>query len=299
MRHCFVYTPPDYDRDVTKRYPVLYLLHGYREGESGWGNQGHAGLIIDNLLAEDKAKPFIIVMENSGTTGDLSKHGGLAGFDFGIFEHILLEDVIPYVDSNFRTIADQPHRAMAGLSMGGMQTKRVTLANLNTFSHIGLFSGGSISMSDVDKAPGFKEKVKLVFVGYGSRELDKDHSAFGGDPRVNTEALKQAGINSVFYISPNTATNGRAGGAVYMSLLLCFSVMLQLVSEGQALADPLSWDPMTSPPLTTRLPGSGTREKISLTVLLLLFSMTPKRSPRVGRCWFIHLPVIHPTESTR
>lgn len=205
IRHCFVYTPPDYDRNVTKRYPVLYLLHGYREGESGWSNQGRAGLIMDNLLADGKTRPFIIVMENSGTTGDLSKQGGLAGFDFRIFEHILLEDVIPYIDSNFRTIADQPNRAMAGLSMGGMQTKRITLANLNTFSHIGLFSGGSISTNDVDKASGFKEKIKLVFVGYGSRELDKDHSAFGGDPSVNTEALKQAGINSVFYVSPNTA----------------------------------------------------------------------------------------------
>jgi enterochelin esterase-like enzyme len=205
IRHCFVYTPPDYDKDVTKRYPVLYLQHGYREGESGWGNQGHAGLIIDNLIAEGKAKPFIIVMENGGTSGDLSKQGGLAGFDFGIFEHILLEDVIPYIDANFRTIADQPHRAMAGLSMGGMQTKRITLANLNMFSHIGLFSGGSISVNDVDKTPGFKDKVKLVFVSYGSRELGRDHSAFGGDPRVNTEALKQAGINSVFYVSPNTA----------------------------------------------------------------------------------------------
>ena len=205
IRHCFIYTPPDYDKDVNKRYPVLYLLHGYREGESGWSGQGHAGRIMDNLLAEGKSKPFIIVMENSGTTGDLSKQGGLGGFDFSKFEHILLEDVIPYIDSNFRTIADQPHRAMAGLSMGGMQTRRITLANLNTFSHIGLFSGGSISANDVDKAPGFKEKIKLVFVGYGSRELEKDHSAFGGDPRVNTGALKQAGINSVFYVSPNTA----------------------------------------------------------------------------------------------
>jgi len=205
IRHCFVYTPPDYDKDVTKHYPVLYLQHGYREGESGWSNQGHAGLIMDNLLAEGKTKPFIIVMENGGTSGDLSKHGGLGGFDFGIFEHILLEDVIPYIDANFRTIADQPHRAMAGLSMGGMQTKRITLANLNMFSHIGLFSGGSISTDDVDKASGFKDKVKLVFVSYGSRELGKDHGAFGGDPKVSTEALKQAGINSVFYVSPNTA----------------------------------------------------------------------------------------------
>lgn len=205
IRHCFVYTPPDYDKDVTKRYPVLYLQHGYREGESGWGDQGHAGLIMDNLLAEGKANPFIIVMENGGTSGDLSKQGGLGGFDWGKFEHILLEDVIPYIDTNFRTIADQSHRAMAGLSMGGMQTKRITLANLDKFSHIGLFSGGSISMDDVDKTPGFKDKVKLVFVGYGSRELGENHRGFGGDPKANTDSLKQAGINSVFYVSPNTA----------------------------------------------------------------------------------------------
>ncbi|HJV77452.1 MAG TPA: alpha/beta hydrolase-fold protein [Paludibacter sp.] len=205
IRHCFVYTPPEYDKDVTKRYPVLYLQHGYREGESGWGNQGHASLIMDNLLADDKAKPFIIVMENGGISGDLSKSGGLAGYDFGVFEHIVLKDVIPYIDANFRTIADQPHRAMAGLSMGGMQTKHITLNNFNTFSYIGLFSGGSISVDDLNKAPGFKNKVKLVFVGYGSRELGNDHSAFGGDPRANTEALRQAGLNSVFYVSPNTA----------------------------------------------------------------------------------------------
>jgi len=205
IRHCFVHTPPEYDKDVTKRYPVLYLQHGYREAESGWGNQGHAGLIMDNLLADGKAKPFIIVMENGGISGDLSKSGGFAGYDFGIFEHIVLEDIIPYIDANFRTIADQPHRAMAGLSMGGMQTKHITLDNVNMFSHIGLFSGGSISMGDVNKVSGFKEKVKLVFVSYGSRELKMDHSAFGGNPKVNADSLQQAGINSVFYVSPNTA----------------------------------------------------------------------------------------------
>ncbi len=205
IRHCFVYTPPDYNKDVTKRYPVLYLQHGYREGESGWSDQGHAGLIMDNLIAEGRSNPFIIVMENGGITDDLSKQGGLDGFDWGKFEHILLEDVITYIDSNFRTIADQSHRAMAGLSMGGMQTKNITLANPDMFSYIGLFSGGSISKEDMDKVPGFKDKFKLVFVSYGSRELDGDHHVFGGDPKVNTDALKQAGVNSTFYVSPNTA----------------------------------------------------------------------------------------------
>ena len=80
--------------------------------------------------------------------------------------------MIPYIDANFRTLSDQPHRAMAGLSMGGMETRQITLKNLDKFSHIGLFSGGSISPDDVNNTPGFKEKVKLVFVSYGSRELD-------------------------------------------------------------------------------------------------------------------------------
>jgi enterochelin esterase-like enzyme len=118
---------------------------------------------------------------------------------------VLVDELIPYVDGNFRTMADQPHRAMAGLSMGGMETKMITLKNLGKFSHIGLFSGGSISMDDVNNTPGFKEKVKLVFVSYGSRELGGDRTNRGGDPKANSEALKVAGINSHFYVSPNTA----------------------------------------------------------------------------------------------
>jgi enterochelin esterase-like enzyme len=114
--------------------------------------------------------------------------------------------LIPYIDANYRTLTDQAHRAMAGLSMGGMATRQITLANLDMFSHIGIFSGGSISMDDVDNTPGFKDKVKLVFVGYGSRELgNRVGGGVGGDPKENTAALKQAGINSAFYVSENTA----------------------------------------------------------------------------------------------
>jgi enterochelin esterase-like enzyme len=95
---------------------------------------------------------------------------------------------------------------MAGLSMGGMETKMITLANLDKFSHIGLFSGGTFSVEDVNNTPGFKEKVKLVFVSFGSRELGGGRRGFfGGDPKANAEALKQAGVNSVFYVSQNTA----------------------------------------------------------------------------------------------
>ena len=202
-RRAFVYTPPGYDQNSQERYPVLYLQHGWGENEYGWGVQGRAAWIMDNLIAENKSRPFIIVM-TYGMTND-TRPGGLRSFDIKPFETVLVDELVPHVDANFRTIANQPHRAMAGLSMGGMETKMITLKHLDKFSHIGLFSGGSISMEDVDKTPGFKEKVKLVFVSYGSKELGGDRPNRGGDPRANTEALKAAGINSHFYVSQNTA----------------------------------------------------------------------------------------------
>jgi len=229
-RHAFVYTPPDYDKDMSKRYPVLYLQHGAGEDETGWGRQGHAGLILDNLLADGKAKPFIIAMEFGGnpfgggprptnstpavgasaTNGAARGPGGrgIGNLNFSAFEKVLINDFVPFVDANFRTIPDQPHRAMAGLSMGGMQTRTITLAHLDTFSHIGVFSGGSIAVTNITDMAAFKDKVKLVFVSYGSRELGTNRvggRGFGGDPKVNVAALKEAGINSVFYESPNTA----------------------------------------------------------------------------------------------
>ncbi|MEZ6134583.1 MAG: endo-1,4-beta-xylanase [Pirellulaceae bacterium] len=118
---------------------------------------------------------------------------------------MLVKELVPYVDSNFRTLTDQPNRAMAGLSMGGMETKLITLRNLDMFSHIGLFSGGSITMEDVNNTAGFTEKVKLVFVSYGSKEVGGGGPRRGGDPEANAKALKEAGINSHYYVSPDTA----------------------------------------------------------------------------------------------
>ena len=117
-RRAFVYTPPDYDKDQAKRYPVLYLQHGWGEDENAWSNQGRANLIMDNLIAEGKIKPFLIVM-TYGMTNEI-KFGGLRNFDIKPFQTVLVDELIPYVDANFRTLSDQPHRAMAGLSMGGM-----------------------------------------------------------------------------------------------------------------------------------------------------------------------------------
>ncbi|HEX7557526.1 MAG TPA: alpha/beta hydrolase-fold protein [Leptolinea sp.] len=211
MRRCFIYTPPGYDKDTKKRYPVLYLQHGGGENETGWSSQGHANLIMDNLIAEGKAKPFIIVMDNGSwsmagppaggrPTGDWPPKGWADGFT-----KTLLEDIIPMIDANYRTLADQQHRAMAGLSMGGMQTRVITLAHPEVFSHVGIFSGGSISTEDLGNAPGFKEKVKLVFVSYGSRELENPRAGFGGNPKENQDKLKEAGLNTHFYVSSQTA----------------------------------------------------------------------------------------------
>ncbi len=211
MRRCFIYTPPGYDKDAQNRYPVLYLQHGGGENETGWSSQGHASLIMDNLIAEGKAKPFFIVMDN-GTwnmprppagerpAGQWPPKGWADGFT-----KTLLEDIIPMIDASYRTLADQQHRAMAGLSMGGMQTRVITLAHPEVFSYVGIFSGGSISTEDLATAPGFKEKVKLVFVSYGSRELENPRAGFGGNPKENQDKLKDAGINTHFYVSPQTA----------------------------------------------------------------------------------------------
>jgi len=210
MRRCFIYTPPGYDKDTQKRYPVLYLQHGGGENETGWSSQGHANLIMDNLIADGKAKPFIIVMDN-GTwsmsrppAGERPAQWPPKGWADG-FTKTLLEDIIPMIDANYRTLADKQHRAMAGLSMGGMQTRVITLAHPEVFSHVGIFSGGSISAEDLANAPGFKEKTKLVFVSYGSRELENPRAGFGGNPEENQDKLKESGINTHFYVSPQTA----------------------------------------------------------------------------------------------
>ena len=209
MRRCFVYTPPGYDKNTKKRYPVLYLQHGGGENETGWSSQGRANLIMDNLIAEGKAKSFIIVMDNGTWTmsGPRRSEGGTwppKGWADG-FMNTLLKDIIPMIDANYRTLANQKNRAMAGLSMGGMQTRVITLANPDVFSQVGMFSGGSFSEEDVKNAPGFREKVKLLFVSFGSRELDNSGMGFGGNPKENTEKLKELGMNTHFYVSPKTA----------------------------------------------------------------------------------------------
>jgi enterochelin esterase-like enzyme len=196
VRRAFVYTPPGYEDDPTKRYPVLYLQHGWGEDETAWSNQGRANLILDNLIAEGKITPLLVVM-TYGMTNEV-RFGGLRDFKIDAFETVLVDELVPYVDAHFRTLSDQPNRAMAGLSMGGMETKLITLRNLDKFSHIGLFSGGVITPEDVEKTEGFRDQVKVVFCSCGSRENPDGI-------RANHEALKKAGVENTAYISPDTA----------------------------------------------------------------------------------------------
>ena len=191
-RRAFVYTPPGYEKGSNK-YPVLYLQHGWGEDETAWSNQGHANLIMDNMIAEGKIKPFIIVM-TYGMTNEI-KWGGLKNFDIKPFQTVLIDELIPFVDAHFRTIAKPSHRAMGGLSMGGMETHTITLAKPDVFSYYALLSGGIYSVDELTKA---NAKPKLIFISCGSKERPDG---------VNKSAaeLKAGGINAVSFISEGTA----------------------------------------------------------------------------------------------
>lgn len=190
-RRAFVYTPPGYGNDAIKKYSVLYLQHGWGEDETAWSNQGHANLIMDNMIAEGKVEPFIIVM-TYGMTNHI-KWGGMKEFRIEHFQTVLVDELIPYVDENFQTYSDKKHRAMAGLSMGGMETKAITLNKPETFAYYGLLSGGTYAPEDVKN----KSDVKLIFLSSGSKERPE---------RVldATAALKKAGFNAVSYVSEGT-----------------------------------------------------------------------------------------------
>ena len=191
MRRAFVYTPPAYGKD-NRKYPVLYLQHGWGEDETSWSRQGRAGIIMDNLLAEGKCQPFIVVM-TYGMTNEV-RFGGLREFTAQDFEKVLVDELVPYIDSHFRTIAKKESRAMAGLSMGGFETKLITLRRPEVFGYYGLLSGGTYSPEDIKS----KDQVRLIFQSCGSKESPDGI-------RQSTEALKAAGYNAVGYVSEGTA----------------------------------------------------------------------------------------------
>ena len=214
-RRALVYTPPGYDRQTAERYPVLYLLPGYGEDELGWFNQGRGNIVLDNLIAAKRAVPMVVVSDDQFTAlkpGEAPlvfsrgpRRGGRPSFGtYGqTFTEVMLGDLIPYIDSHYRVLTDRDHRAMAGLSMGGMQTFLTTLPHLDTFAYIGGFSPGvpSTALGDMTKDPAaFNNQVKLLWLGTGT--VEKAHN-----PNIYQlhEALDQAGVKNVYYESPGTA----------------------------------------------------------------------------------------------
>ena len=173
-RAATVYTPPGY-MNGAERYPVLYLVHGAGDSYDSWTSVGHANLILDNLIAEGKARPMIVVMP-FGHTPDRPGADMLVNTDFG---DDLIEDLIPYVDGQFRTLADQPNRAMAGLSMGGSHTLRFGLTHPELFDHVGVFSMGLGMQGPADVAA--YETANDAALKQAAKDLDLVYYAMGKD----------------------------------------------------------------------------------------------------------------------
>src|SRR5438128_2595562 len=212
-RHALVYLPPSYETQAKQRYPVLYLQHGGGEDETGWIRQGRANVILDNLLAEGKCKPMIIVMAYGYARRAGQALPDLTGKPFGspemlkamqdmmsVFEDDVTQALIPFIDKTYRTIPDRDHRAMAGLSLGGMQTFEIPLNHLDLFSYIGGFSGagGMLVLGDRRLDPktdyngvfadpaAFAKKVHLLWIGVGTTEPERLRA---GLQRLHTSLL--------------------------------------------------------------------------------------------------------------
>ena len=211
-RRAVVYTPAEYDRNMSARYPVLYLQHGSGEDERGWANQGRAGFILDNLIAEGKAKPMIVVMEQGYASAPgpapSAPAQGRGAAQPSLFEQVVIGDLIPMIDAAYRTLADREHRAMAGLSMGGGQALQIALTHLDKFAWIGSFSSPLRATLDLKTAysgafadpAAFSKNVHLLWFGAGTAEAQMLKPAL-----AMHDALETVGIKSVFYQSPGTA----------------------------------------------------------------------------------------------
>jgi enterochelin esterase-like enzyme len=242
-RRCFVYTPPDYEANAKAKYPVLYLLHGWGEDETGWYTQGHVDLIEDNLIAAKKAKPMVIVMDNlnavkPGDSATLFAARGLVpapgqappapaaqpgrgavppggrgargggGMGQTTFTEMMLTDLMPMVERTYRVAPGRENRAMAGLSMGGGQTFTTGLQNLDKFAYLGGFSG-----SCGGRGGTFDPKTTCNGAFADPTAFNKKvkvlflgiGSAEGPGTKTFSETLATAGIHNVYFESPGTA----------------------------------------------------------------------------------------------
>jgi enterochelin esterase-like enzyme len=212
VRELNVYLPPGYDDARRQRYPVLYLLHGFANDHHSWHRYGRANDILDNLLAKNAIKPFIVVMPlgyggasvNGDGTGVAAAGAGAFGGDFAMYQRDVLEDVIPMIDGKYRTLADREHRAIFGFSMGGMQAGRFGLGNLDSFSHVGIMSAGirGNAAAGADANPlasliadpaSVNKRLKLLWIACGVED-----TALAG-ARTTHEALEKAGIKHLYF----------------------------------------------------------------------------------------------------
>jgi hypothetical protein len=265
-RHIFIYLPPGYYANASARYPVLYLQHGGGEDATAWLDDGHVNWILDNMLAERRTKPIIAVMETSDMPDAASGRGAGpgsgpgasplptggssgAGRGFGMargggaYGQLVIRDLIPWIDSHFRTVADKDHRGIAGLYAGAMQTAAISMVNLDKFSYVGLLSGGAASgfgpnhSGPVPTTPpppldlktmysgamanpaDFNKKVKVLFLSSGT-ELPLENPE---GLKTHYQQLVDAGVtNTYLYLSPGTAhewQNWRRSFYVFASLL--------------------------------------------------------------------------------
>ena len=205
VRDLYVYTPPEYDANPGRSYPVLYLLHGGGDNAAGWSDLGRAHLIMDNLLAEGKARPMIVVMPFGQAVSRTSSIEDLMRRNTPLFEQDLFTDIMPLAESTYRVQADRSHRALAGLSMGGGQTDQIGLSHLDTFSHIGILSIGAQGFAErhadllADPA-GTNDKLDLLFLGCGTL----DPLAIEGMEKLHT-LLTERGIDHVYWKYPGAA----------------------------------------------------------------------------------------------
>ncbi len=234
-RHAYIYTPPGYDENLDERYPVLYLQHGMGEDRRAWANQGRTNFILDNLIAEGKANPMIIVMEDGGIAAGMAgarrqrpaagqgqqpaagqgqrpaggqrpggAPGGMPSFWDG-FGSVIIKDLIPMVDANYRTLTNRENRAMAGLSLGGTQTYQITQDNMDKFGNIGIFSapfgfpGVETGYNGLLAKPDeFNKQIKVFYISMGSKEGERTG-------RSIHEELEKAGINHTYFEAQGTA----------------------------------------------------------------------------------------------
>jgi len=205
-RHVNVYIPAEYEKNPKKKYPVLYLVHGWGEDENGWSVQGHMANIMDGLIDAKKAVPMIVVMPS----GDIKTNSDVRTASKDVTE-IFVKDLIPFIDKTFHTYTDKKHRAMAGLSRGGFQTCMTVFNNMDKFAWMGTFSGFFLGMPRRNEgnvqpdmkttietafngvfkdASDFNKKMKLLFISTGTEERT---------PKKAVEALKEYGIKNIVY----------------------------------------------------------------------------------------------------